>query len=490
MKKVLTFLLLLAGLGLGANNLQIKNVVLVDNDSIAKTVMIRFDISWDHSWRDAINWDAAWVFAKYYDGTKPYKHCKLSLGGETPGTGTAHALIVPNDSLELDGTYYGVGAFIHRSELSDGTFHADSAMLKWNYGLNGFDVLPDDIELHVYGTEMVYIPEGPFAFGDGDGENMSDDSWHLKDSPDYVCIGNYSSAKMVYSGSINPIQVHGINGLDWDSDSIIDNPNFPTGYNAFYMMKYEITQGQYADFLNSLTNNQILSSNLFPDYSSQRFVIFSDSGYYICSRPNRACNYLMDERVLSLADWMGLRPMTEMEFEKAARGSLTPIQGDFAWGDDYNSAITLSSIQGDENGTETPIPTLANFHNSEYGDILEGGDGGKGPIRSGLFASENSNRTQSGASYYGVMELSGNLGECMVLISSIENQWGFQSVSGDGEITNEGRSNSFLLLNEGGGLMNYYDHIQSIRYFSISKRAYSNVHYSGTRFVRNQLNLP
>lgn len=58
MKKIFTLLMVLAGFSLCANNLQINNVALLDNDTIAKTVMIRFDISWDHSWRDDINWDA------------------------------------------------------------------------------------------------------------------------------------------------------------------------------------------------------------------------------------------------------------------------------------------------------------------------------------------------------------------------------------------------------------------------------------------------
>ena len=375
LKKFFTFFLLLAGLGLGANNLQIKNVALVDNDTIAKTVMIRFDISWDHSWRDDINWDAAWVFAKYFDGEKPYKHCKLSLSGEMPGIGTPHELIVPNDSLELDGTYYGVGAFIYHSELSDGTFDADSVMLQWNYGLNGFETLPEDIELHVYGTEMVYIPEGPFAFGDGDGENMSDNSWHLKDSPDYVYIGDYLAPLMVHpigddQASIIGIRVHGKEGLDWDGDGSIDNPRFPTGYKAFYIMKYKTTQGQYTDFLNSLSETQISGALLFPNTVQFRFTITYEDGKYVCPRPDRACNYLNSYKPVSLADWMGLRPMSAMEYEKAARGSLNPVLEEYAWGGDGETRVELTGLSGEENGTELPQPENANI-NGDYGDYWE-----------------------------------------------------------------------------------------------------------------------
>ncbi|MBE0637629.1 MAG: hypothetical protein IH598_03830, partial [Bacteroidales bacterium] len=143
MKQIFTALLLLAAMGLAANNLQITRVALVDNDPVAKTVMIEFDLSWDNSWRDDINWDAAWVIAKYFTGELPYPHCKLALEGAAAGTGTGHTLIVPDDSLTLNDTPYGVGAFMYRDSPGSGTFAATGARLKWNYGLNGFDTLPE-----------------------------------------------------------------------------------------------------------------------------------------------------------------------------------------------------------------------------------------------------------------------------------------------------------------------------------------------------------
>lgn len=497
MKKAFTFLLLLVAVALGANNLQIKNVALVDNDTIALTVMIRFDISWEHSWRDDINWDAAWVFAKYFDGEKPYKHCKLSLGGEMPGTGTPHTLIVPNDSLELDGTYYGVGAFVYRSELSDGTFDADSVMLLWNYGLNGFTTLPEDIELHVYGTEMVYIPEGPFAFGDGNGENMSSDSWHLKDTPDYVYIGDYLSPLMInphYYGDdqarLIGLRVHGKEGLDWDGDGTIDNPRFPTGYKAFYMMKYETTQGQYTDFLNSLTEYQISSAYLFTNTVQYRFTITYENGRYVCARPDRACNYLDYRRPVSLADWMGLRPMTAMEYEKAARGPLNPVKGEFAWGGDY-SVIELTGLSGEENGTELPVPENANYYN--WGN-LTGGDGGYGPLRSGIFANEATDRTGSGAGYYGVMELSGNLFEIAIeLLQFASSSYGYRSyidAHGDGELNTNGRANSILRLSTDGTVTTLNEIYRSSRNDAISYYYGTSSLYVGARQVRNAPQLP
>jgi len=493
MKKFFTFLLLLAGLGLGANNLQINNVALTDNDPVAKTVMIRFDISWDNSWRDDINWDAAWVFAKYFDGEKPYKHCKLSLDGALAGTGTTHALVIPNDSLQLEGTFYGVGAYIYRDALGDGTFAAGSVMLKWNYGLNGFETLPEDIEMHVYGTEMVYIPEGPFAFGDGDGFNMSQYSWHLKDTPDYVYIDDYLAPLMINpwggvddQARITGIRVHGTEGLDWDGDGDIDNPRFPTGYKAFYMMKYETTQGQYSDFLNSLSESQITQSELFPNTIQYRFTITLQDGKYVCSRPDRACNYLYNYRPLSLADWMGLRPMSALEFEKSARGPVNPTPNENASGTIYNEP--MYAITGEENGTELPAEPAANY-NAPNSNSLSGGDGGYGPVRSGIFAKENTDRLGSGASYYGVMELSGNMAECMTELFYSDDSRGCMDFHGDGEIFEWGYANSFFYLDQYGNL-NGFNTISIRRYTRISNYEGGSIYFIGARFVRNAPILP
>ena len=488
MKNLFSFLLLMATFSLAANNLQIKNVALVNNDPVAKTVMIQFDLSWDNSWHDDINWDAAWVFAKYFTGEKPYHHCKLDLNGALTGTGTTHQLIVPNDSLELDGTYYGVGAFIYRDVLGDGTFDANGVQLKWHYGLNGIDELPEDIEVQVYGTEMVYIPEGPFAFGDGDGESMSNYSWHLKDTPDYVYIGDYLTPLMIHyygddQAQIIGLRVHGKNGLDWDGDGVIDNPNYPTGYNAYYMMKYEVTQGQYADFLNTLTDYQISYSNLFPNQLERRFTILFENEKYVCNRPDRACNYFEYQMPLSYADWAALRPMTALEFEKAARGPLNPVVEEYAWGTD--NYVYTQAISGPENGTETALPEDANYRR-RYGN-LNGGDGGEGPVRAGIFANENSDRVLSGASYYGVMELTGNLVECMVELIRNDSRYyrGFQYFPGDGEIDSNGYANSFFNRRPDQSFYSFSSLLPFGRTWNISRFYDLGEVNIGVRFTRN-----
>ena len=46
------------------------------------------------------------------------------------------------------------------------------------------------------------------------------------------------------------------------------------------------------------------------------------------------------------ADWSGLRPMTELEFEKACRGNQTPVANEFAWGTASITAATGISNDG------------------------------------------------------------------------------------------------------------------------------------------------
>lgn len=497
MKQIFTALLLLAAMGLAANNLQITRVALVDNDPVAKTVMIEFDLSWDNSWRDDINWDAAWVIAKFFTGELPYPHCKLALEGAAAGGGIGHTLIVPDESLTLNDTPYGVGAFIYRDAAGSGTFAATGARLKWNYGLNGFTQLPEDIEVSLYATEMVYIPEGPFAFGDGDGTNAN--GWRVKGTNDYVYIDDYLAPLMINNigdeqATIHGIRVHGKEGLDWDGDGVIDNPRFPTGYKAFYIMKYETTQGQYADFLNTLTPNQISYANLFTNTIQARFTITYQDGKYACSRPDRVCNFFSggglswneQYRTASIADWIGLRPMTAMEFEKAARGPVSPVVGEYAWGN--VSAVAMLGISDEENGTELPLPANSNIYEMSN---ISGGDGGSGPLRSGIFARESSDRIGSGASYYGVMELSGNMHEMAIEMFFFFYTYygGYRSYideHGDGDLDDWGLSNSIKVT-----FGNLHSFARSARSNGVSSWPSDGYPVEiGARFVRNAPELP
>jgi formylglycine-generating enzyme required for sulfatase activity len=239
---------------------------------------------------------------------------------------------------------------------------------------------------------MVFIPQGAFYAGDATSPNSIRTS-----TADNSPIQITSEAALPTISSLG------------DGNNYSLTANFRKGFAAFYIMKYEISQGQYTDFLNTIGQNQ--ASNRFPNaYNSYRNSV----GYnttttdYYTDRPDRAMNYLSWSDVVAYLDWAALRPLTELEYEKACRGPLAPVPNEYAWGTiSYTAGFTLS---GAEDGTETFTDPGANTRRMTDG--IAGGDGGAGPARVGIFATPSTNtRAAAGASYWGVLNLSDNVGE-------------------------------------------------------------------------------
>ena len=482
---LLTLLIFACTFNSYANGITVQKVALSDTNRTAKTVNIRFNISWENSWRDSVNWDAAWIFVKFRepkDSVWKYRHLHLAGSGNT-GSGNATMKFAFSDDKK--------GVFFYRNDISSGHVKMDSVKLLWNYGADNV-MLIDSIEIKVFATEMVYVPAGSFALGDGNGTLKSNNAFQLKNAQNnYVVITDKWSPLVNTKNNASltgnddavlytdGIRISGLDGLDTNNDKVADLPDFPTGYRAFYCMKYDVTQGQFADFLNTLslrdttvnnwslpdttrlkkvnTRYKMALQNLDPFFYSipvdpQRHTVLLDSleVKYTVSRPDRAFGKASQQHLLSFSDWAGLRPMSEMEYEKAARGPLPPTYKsypsgfpstgdttmqwtgfDWAWGNDtsiaratnmFNSTYSILNYSGIENGTETfnnyniykryvnPLYGGGNMNSKTY----NGGDGGDGPFRVGIFATDSSNRITSGASYYGIMDLSKNVSKMMI----------------------------------------------------------------------------
>ncbi|MBT8378447.1 MAG: formylglycine-generating enzyme family protein, partial [Ignavibacteria bacterium] len=136
------------------------------------------------------------------------------------------------------------------------------------------------------------------------------------------------------------------------------------------------------------------------------------------------------------ADWAGLRPFTELEFEKACRGTLTPTVNEYGWG---NTSLHSSSYEPISNpGAPNEVPSSSGTNgNSAYTGTV---DFQFGPLRAGIFATGSSTRIIAGASYYGVMELTGNLWETVVSLGTQEGR-DFEGTHGNGVLTNNGEHN-------------------------------------------------
>jgi formylglycine-generating enzyme required for sulfatase activity len=187
-------------------------------------------------------------------------------------------------------------------------------------------------------------------------------------------------------------------------------------------MKHEVSQGQYAEFLNMLTADQAALCYDAANAGVNRYTISGTYPNYAASATNRACNFLNWLDGIRYVRWAGLRPMTELEYEKACRGPLTPVAGEYAWGN--TSIAQATGLSNDGTFGEVATPTTANC---VYGSAANIG----GPIRSGAFATSISGRRDAGASYWGIMELSGNVWERAISVGCTEGR-AFTGLHGTG----------------------------------------------------------
>ena len=406
-----------------ANNLQISDVSLVDQNLEEDYIFINFDIAWENSWNlsdGPANWDAVWLFAKYRIDEGDWQQCTFA---------TEDALHEVNEEALFDASFEhnndGVGGFIYRATSGSGHIDWQNNRLRWNYGLN--EVADDaNMEVKLLGIEMVYVPEGHHNLNTQDLPTL--DSGIFNDPLHSNSLIEITSEDAIEAGSIRWKTgfvwggVGNSNGSSYGCDEL--NADYPKGYAAFYCMKYELSQGQYAEFLNTLTVSQALSRQIHEsnNYNNFRGTIAGNLPNFTAARPDRACNFLSYIDHVSYLDWSGLRPMTELEFNKACRGDQDVVANEYAYGSNLfvTNATTLS---GAEDGTETVTDTGANAAYSFDGYI--NGDGGRGPLRCGIFARpEAQSRQESGASYYGIMDLSGNVTEQCVSIAGFR---GFDS---------------------------------------------------------------
>lgn len=463
MKKfILIITLLLLPLDVWANNLTIENVSITDPDDDNGTVDIEFDISWDNSWRNSVNYDAVWIFVKYStDSGATWNHCTMYSGGANPsgyddGTGTDIDFIVPLDKQ---------GVIIERANVGAGSVSNDNVHIVWGTSNDNVSAT-DSARVQVFGVEMVFIPSWGFYLGDGDSSSESTYAFHVADNT-AVSISTTQVDSVTVDTNANDdatleagIAIDGDDGIDTDGDNVVDNADWPVGRDAFYLMKYELSQGQYTEFLNNLTRTQQNSrtatdvstdaiTNVYvmidASSSANRQVITcpasgngtTDPITFSCTREDRAMNYVSWPDLCAWADWAGLRPYTELEFEKACRGPKAAIVGEYPWG---NTLLTqATTISGSEDGTETITTENANCNVGN--NTFTGGDAGTGPLRVGIFATKDSNRQLAGAGYYGNLDLAGNLYELTVTLGHSDGR-GFEGSNGDGTLTTDGFGNN------------------------------------------------
>ena len=404
-----------------ANNIAVTNVGLHDLDTGNKYTYVIMDLSWENSWRmDNGQRDAAWVFVKYRPaGSNQWYHATLATNGSIAAGGST-----------IDVAPDGKGAFVYQAAPGAGNVNFIRTRLRWNYGTNGLDLqIGDQVDLWVSAIEMVYIPQGSFYLGSGGTENGrifqggGGELPLLVSSDTTICANETNCLWGQYpSDASNQKAMGGVGTLA---------PPFPNGFRAFYCMKYEISQGQYAAFLNNLAASQA-SNRYYYAGNSFRHTISGSFTNYTAGVPDRACNFLSWPDGCAYADWAGLRPMTELEFEKACRGGEAPVPNEYAWGS-TNIHAAAYTIINDSFPNATVSDPGSGKGNAWYNPTM---NITYGPVRCGLFAASKASptREEAGATFYGVMEMSGNLIERCVTIGRAEGRL-YQATHGDGILT-------------------------------------------------------
>ncbi|NTW32538.1 MAG: formylglycine-generating enzyme family protein [Bacteroidetes bacterium] len=487
-KKVITGILVSCFFCLGLSNYVRSNNVQVTNVSMSDST-ITFNIQWDNSWRNTstanstMNYDGVWVFVKYRDACDrtsafPSSYSHVWLKNDTVRHTTNGSVLKQMGTTIIPyvtGTSRAMGVFLYRKYDGSGTFPTTgktSVTLIWDQTAQG--TVGGDWDIRVFATEMVYIPRGPFRIGSG---NVTYNA---------IATANFSSkvtGLIPYTVTaenttiiVNPTPA-GSQGNPGDlftqpaysTNSTIPE-NFPKGYDPFWVMKYEVTQGQYCDFLNSLDRQEQLYAIYQGGPSAQytlattasidayRWVMYTTSmltpftpvnRQYIRTTPTfiankpitfgcdannngvldeandgqwTACNFLYFNNVSSYTalylrkylNWAGLRPMSEFEYEKICRGQTSQValmSNELVWGTDGSAGGRNpwnGTISFANTINETPMPTPGSVQ-GEYICC----NTSLGPLRVGstLTSSVLCTRTTTGSSFYGVTDMAGNVWE-------------------------------------------------------------------------------
>lgn len=431
-----------------ANNLQITGLSVNQNSTTGGTVS--FTLGWNNCWNLSTsvapnNWDAAWVFVKWRLCTASpavaFTHGTLST---TMSNHTIPSSYQAMTSLPQASYYSASGSTVINS--SSGTLDdANGIMLvpttigtqtsvtgAVTLYVSNLPASSNAVTVEVVGIEMVYVPQGPFNLGDG---STNGSNYHFCVSASSANPASVSSTNE--SGTSSYFYMSG--GTTTPATYATNVPAaWPKGYYAFYCMKHEITEDLYSQFLNTIGSSA--AQNRWPGNSgtNRNALVQNSSSSFSTTRPYRAQNWLSWADWEAVLDWSALRPMTELEFEKACRGGSSSVangamNNEYPWQSTTISQGTV--LSGTENGTET----VTNGGNCMYGistccTPISNGDGGYGPVRAGIYATSSSGQQSAGATYYGILDMGGNVREYVVQMTTNVSGDTMQRNVGDGTL--------------------------------------------------------
>ena len=407
-----------------ANNVQISNVTY---DEVTNS--LNFDLSWDNGFYVSSDWsDHIYIFAKYKNSNGSSWERVLFEPGSHSDDSPSMLFGVASNSPLIDGKRLGMRAS-HVSTFTSGSQSANCTAM-----------LSNDIEFFhpsfkVFAIEMVNISSVGNDYYAGDG--VSANRWHQGDDTTKAFFWEQSINDANVGNGPNDINTTHPDGIPV---STIGSLMFRPPNN---IMKYEITQQQYVEFLNCLNrtaqNNRVSAdvsgtsiTNVYVMTNTSTVAAFTRNGVrcdatvpnggpinFYCDLngngiPNEnddgqniAVNYISGDDLFAYLDWAGLRPLNELQYEHICRGSYNVVPHEFAWG---TSGYEVASVNTNASTAGTPEEILSNapvdgpLKSSQF------------PMRVGAPATATTNRVTSGASAFGIMELSGNVAEIVIAL--------------------------------------------------------------------------
>jgi hypothetical protein len=397
-------------------SVRIENVTVVPRD--ARTATVRFDVSWANSWHHEANHDAVWLFFKARaEGAMEWQHVRLAADKVLNPTGYSREEGgTPLDLIVPDGDDGFLGMFVRRADYGQGNVKAAKITAVWDLAAHKGITNDTKVDVRAFGVEMVFIPEGSFFLGSGGTEPCR--FYRYTDGTQHTRPYRVTSAGAIPTGQ-QAGKLWARRGAQPEDGGEIPAA-FPNGYAALYCMKKHITKGQYAAFLNTLPPAEAMER--YPDRAGiARPSAAPNNTYTTGNDRHHNCGGLSWADGAAWAAWAGLRPMTELEYEKICRGPMEPgwdtgdkldhpsyweVQDINGWRLPRERPVTVGNATGRRfKGTHGPgTPTLpADWpHEDAVGAGIRGGYGAAGRPSNRLHAARVVPERAAGYAWRGV----------------------------------------------------------------------------------------
>ncbi|MCR9248546.1 MAG: formylglycine-generating enzyme family protein [bacterium] len=351
---------------------------------------VAFSIRWPNGFRSTRNHDAVWLVVRGPDGRRA--PLELATAGHEVA-GAVAGVVVPSDDR--------LGAIVEPTADHQGS-------VDWRVQLRLAAPAPQQVA--VWAVGMVFVPGGAFEAGDDHPTALRFGAIHTLVESAAAPLHIRSEAELAVGREVGELW-YDTNQYMGDQQGPLPG-EWPKGTRAFYVMKRELTQGFYARYLNALPTEwqQRRAPLALTGRETETCSIVEVDGRFVAQAPMRPCNFVSWRDSCALLDWLALRPMSELEFEKAARGPSRPCPLDYPWG------------TGSREGVERTVERTRDLRSASV--AAEAGFDATGRVR-------------LGASFYGVLDLSGSVWERVVSLGHPIGR-AFRGTHGDGVLSAAG----------------------------------------------------